>query len=196
MVESLRPGSCATAIQLHHLAEQYARHLLPTANTNGCSGSPGKIFPFLSTVCDEDTLTRTALHTVEKGGRAVPRSPLKVQTSKAEQKAAKAFQDANPRNLDADITEEAHSATPQRTEDIRGAAAQRSTSSRQTKKDLAADLIEAIRNEVGSPVGSRRSTTERSPVRIPASAPRPDYSLQSQAGSKAVLDASAVHLID
>ena len=88
MVESLRPGSCATAIQLHHLAEQYARHLLPTANTNGCSGSPGKIFPFLSTVCDEDTLTRTALHTVEEGGRVVPRSPLKIQTSKAEQKAA------------------------------------------------------------------------------------------------------------
>jgi len=99
------------------------------------------------------------------------------------------------RNLDADITKESHSATPQRTDAARGAAAQRATSSRQTKTDLGAYLIEAIRLEVGSATSSCRSTTERSPVRIPASASRSDYSLESQAGSKAILDASAVHLM-
>jgi hypothetical protein len=61
----------------------------------GARGRLGK--SFLSSVLGvEDTLTRTALHTVEEGGRVVSRSPLKVQTYKAEQKVAKAFQDANP----------------------------------------------------------------------------------------------------
>ena len=129
-VETLRQGSCTTAIQLHQRANQYARHA-------ECSGQPGGFYPFLSTVLDEDTLTRTALHrtvrdTGEDGGRAVPRSPLKIQSSKAEQRVAQAFRDAEPRNLDADITEEAQSVTPPRAEG-EGTA----TSSR--KKTLAAD---------------------------------------------------------
>ena len=95
-VETLRQGSCATAIQLHQRADQYARHHRPNANTTECSGQPGVFFPFLSTVLDEDTLTRTALHrtvltTGEDGSRDVPRSPLKIQSSKAEQKVAQAF---------------------------------------------------------------------------------------------------------
>ena len=68
---------------------------------------------------DEDTLTRTALHRTtvhlrEEGGSAVPRSPLKIQSSKAEQKVAQAFRDAEPRDLDADISKEAQTATPPR----------------------------------------------------------------------------------
>ena len=192
-VETLRQGSCTTAYQLHKRADQYARHLRPNANTTECSGPPGGFFPFLSTVLDEDTLTRTALHRSvlplgEDGGHITLRSPLKIQSSKAEQKVAQAFRDAEPRNLNADITVEAHTGTPLR------AAAERSTPMSR-KKALAADLIEAIRIEVDSPVGTSQCTTERSPVRTPAYASRMGDTLQSQAGNKAVLDASAVHLM-
>ena len=88
-VETLRRGSCTTAYQLHQRADQFARHLRPNANTTECSGPPGGFFPFLSTVLDEDTLTRTHLHRTvlyagEDGSRAVPRSPLKIRSSKAE----------------------------------------------------------------------------------------------------------------
>ena len=49
---------------------------------------------------------------------------------------------------------------------------------------------------MGSPVGTSRRTTERSSVfRTPDSASRTGDILQSQAGNKAVLDASAVHLM-
>ena len=113
-VETLREGSQRSTRQR---ADQYTQQLRPNANTTECSGQPGVFFPFLSTVLDEDTLTRTALHrtvlhTGEDGSRAVPRSPLKIQSSKAEQKAAQAFRDAEPHDLDADITEEAQSVTP------------------------------------------------------------------------------------
>ena len=199
-VETLRQGSCATAIQLHQRADQYARHHRPNANTTECSGQPGVFFPFLSTVLDEDTLTRTALHrpvltTGEDGSRDVPRSPLKIQSSKAEQKVARAFRDAEPRNLDSDITEEARSVTPPRAATERSTFSSRKKASVADKKALAADLIEAIRIEVGTPVGTSQRTTERSPVRTPAYASRMGDTLQSQAGNKAVLDASAVHLM-
>ena len=164
-VETLRQGSCTTAIQLHQRANQYARHA-------ECSGQPGGFYPFLSTVLDEDTLTRTALHrtvrdTGEDGGRAVPRSPLKIQSSKAEQRAAQAFRDAEPRNLDADITEEAQTATPPRAEVEGSTTSSRKKTLAADKRALAADLIAAIRTEVGSsfaPVDQRaRAGRRRSP---------------------------------
>jgi hypothetical protein len=158
-------------------------------------GAARWFFPFLSTVLDEDTLTRTALHRSvlplgEDGGHITLRSPLKIQSSKAEQKVAQAFRDAEPRNLNADITVEAHTGTPLR------AAAERSTPMSR-KKALAADLIEAIRIEVGSPAETSRGAVEGSSVRTPVTAPatRMGDTLQSQAGNKAVLDASAVHLM-
>ena len=78
---------------------------------------------------------------------------------------AQEFRDAEPRNLDADITEEAQSVTPPRAAAERRTISSRKKASVAERKTLAADLIEAIRIEVGSLVGTSQRTTERSPVR-------------------------------
>jgi hypothetical protein len=87
-VETLRLGSQRSTRQR---ADQYTQELRPNANTTEFSGQPGVFFPFLRkvNVLDEDNLTRTDLHrtvlyTGEDGSRAVPRSPLKIRSSKAE----------------------------------------------------------------------------------------------------------------
>ena len=77
--------------------------------------------------------------------------------------------------------------TPPRAAAEKSAASSRKKASAAEKKALAADLIEAIRVEVGSPVGTSRRATERSSVfRTPDSASRTGDILQSQAGNKAV----------
>jgi hypothetical protein len=67
---------------------------------------------------------------------------------------AQAFRDAEPRNLDADITEEAQSVTPPRAEVEGSATSSRKKTLAADKRALAADLIAAIRTELGSPIGT------------------------------------------
>ena len=107
VVRRLRQGTFLTKQDVYAQAALYARAARPSANTENCSGSPGSIYPYLSGVLDEDLLARTSLSSIFDDGDLSRRSPLNVQSSRAERKVAHGLRDATPRNIYVDIAREA-----------------------------------------------------------------------------------------
>ena len=189
VVRRLRQGTFVTKEDVYAQAALYARAARPSANTENCSGSPGSVYPYLSGVLDDDLLARTSLSAISADELSSRRSPLIVQSSRAERKVAQGLRDATPRDISADISREAK-------EDTSSSAAPASPSTdapasprRRPKRDaLTTDLLAALKADLASPSPSRAPISGLRHGGSPLSAPSPLH----QAGAKAVLDAAAV----
>ena len=179
IVVCLQQGVFPTKRDLYDKAALNARIAQPTAQTSNCAGETESIYPFLSEVVDQDILSRTMLFSEAEDTDGSQRSPLPVQTSRAERKVARDMWDTAPRDLNADISGEHLSpkktlASPERrgTRDV---------------SNLAAELLTALRSS--------------SPVRMPSSGgkfgggSRTSPTYQPQAGARAVLDATSAQRI-
>ena len=98
--ERLRPGTFTNNEDVYAEAALLSRAARPSANTERCSGSPGSIYPYHSEVLSDDLLSRTCLFTVSEDDDSFTRSPLQVQSSRAEKKVAQDFRGAAPRDID------------------------------------------------------------------------------------------------
>ena len=110
-VERLRPATFTKNEDVYAEAALLSRAARPSANTEHSSGSPGSIYPYLSEVLGDDLLARTCLSTVSEDDDSFGRSPLQVQSSRAEKKVAQDFRGAAPRDISSDISREAEEAT-------------------------------------------------------------------------------------
>ena len=189
-VECLRQGIFTTKEEVYAEAARNARAARPLANTEHCSGSPGRIYPYVSEVLGEDLLARTCLSTIFEDGDSSVRSPLPVQSSRAERKVAQNF---FPRDISTDISREA--------EDVsKPTAASASLSA-------AGSVSPGPRSPPRKPV-PRKSTrdakatdplvaprADETPSRVPGSGGEhiSGFSPLPQAGAKAVLDATAAY---
>ena len=181
---------------LYIAAALHARVADHAAQTSNCAGETESIYPFIGGVVDPDILARTLLFSESTETDGSHRSPLPVQTSRAERKVARNVWDTG-RDLRADISGEgmspqansrptaAASPAPQvSSPSITSSPARRGT---REASDLANDLLTALRSA--------------SPVRMPSSGGkfgsglRTTSSFQPQAGARAVLDATSAQRI-
>ena len=91
----LRPGTFTNNEDVYAEAALLSRAARPSANTERCSGSPSSIYPYHSEVLSDDLLSRTCLSTVSEDDDSFGRSPLPVQSSRAEKKVAQDFRGAS-----------------------------------------------------------------------------------------------------
>ena len=196
LMSRLRQGSYSTMKDLYIAAALHARVADHSAQTSNCTGETESIYPFIGGVVDPDTLARTLLFSEPTETDGSHRSPLPVQTSRAERKVARDMWDTS-RDLRADISGEgmspqANSRATAAANPAPQASSPSITSSpvrRGTREDsnLANDLLTALRSA--------------SPVRMPSSGgkfgggSRTTSSFQPQAGARAVLDATSAQRI-
>ena len=128
---------------------------------------------------DQDNLTRMMLFSETEDTDGSQRSPLPVQTSRAERKVARDIWDTAPRDLHADISGEHLS--PQKGLASPGRRGTRDAS------NLAADLLTALRSS--SPVRMKN------PGGKFGGGSRTNPTYQAQAGARAVLDATSAQRI-
>ena len=106
IVVCLQQGVFPTKRDLYDKAALNARIAQPTAQTSNFAGETESIYPFLSEVVDQDILSRTMLFSEAEDTDGSQRSPLPVQTSRAERKVARDMWNTAPRDLHADISGE------------------------------------------------------------------------------------------
>ena len=191
--ERLHPGTFTNNEDVYAEAALLSRAARPSANTERCSGSPSSIYPYHSEVLSDDLLSRTCLSTVSEDDDSFGRSPLPVQSSRAEKKVAQDFRGAAPRDISSDISREAGEAARSAAASASSLAAGSLSPGPRTTPRKPVPRRSARDAQTTDPLVAPRADV--TPSRVPGSGGGYMSSLSPlpQAGAKAVLDATAAY---